>query len=167
MKTLYIVRHAKSSWDMAGLSDFDRPLNERGKNDAPHMGKRLKKRNIKPDLLLTSPAKRAWSTSKRIAEELGYSREKIKTDRALYHADEQQLLSVIKEVNDKYKTLMIFGHNPGLTDFVNLLRDDRKIIDNLPTCGVVSITFNILHWREIKFGSGKVMHYDYPKNETD
>ena len=95
MKTLYIVRHAKSSWDLAGITDFDRPLNERGKRDAPRMAKRLKEKRVNPDLMLSSPAKRALSTCKRFAEGLGYAKDKIKTERGLYHADEDEIAAFI------------------------------------------------------------------------
>lgn len=165
MKTLYIIRHAKSSWDSPDLSDFDRPLNERGKGDAPRMGKRLKKRNVKPDMLLTSPAKRALSTCKRIAEQLGFPKEKIKTEPNLYHADEDQIFSVIKDIKDKHDVLIVFGHNPGMTDFVNRLRKDKKIIENIPTCGVVAFALDVNAWQDIQFGTGKFLFFDYPKSE--
>src|SRR5690349_21699881 len=138
MKTLYIIRHAKSNWDNPEVSDYDRPLNERGKRDAPRMGKRLKEKNIRPELLLSSPAKRAFSTAKRIARVLQYATEKIKTDKRLYHADEETLLSVIQGIKDKHDVVMLFSHNPGVTDFVNSLMDDEMDIDNIPTCGVVA-----------------------------
>src|SRR5690606_16808146 len=124
MKTLYVIRHAKSSWENPLLADIDRPLNDRGKRDAPRMGKRLQERAVVPNLMLSSPAKRALSTCKRIAEILGYGVDKIKTERKLYHADEDDLLNIIKGLNDKCQVVMIFGHNPGLTDFVNLLSDE-------------------------------------------
>jgi phosphohistidine phosphatase len=166
MKTLYVVRHAKSSWDLPGIPDFDRHLNDRGKRDAPRMGKRLKDKHIHPGLMLSSPAKRALSTCKRIAEALGYPAEKIKTDRALYHADEEEILSVIRRVKDKHDVLMVFGHNPGLTDFVNRMsRDNTATINNIPTCGVVAFDFNITSWNEADFGKGELRFYDYPKNQ--
>ena len=96
MKTLYLIRHAKSSWDDPSLDDFNRPLNERGEKDAPRMGKRLKEREVTADLMITSPAKRALKTCKAIAKVLGYPGEKIKTDRSLYHAGEDAFLSVLK-----------------------------------------------------------------------
>jgi phosphohistidine phosphatase len=167
MKTLYVIRHAKSSWDNSNLPDFERPLNDRGKRDAPRMAKRLKEKSIHPDLMLTSPAKRALSTCKRIAEGLGFSKDKIKTDRALYHADEEDVLSVIRTVSDKYNEVFVFGHNPGLTDFVNSLsRDEVMNIDNVPTCGVVAFSFDMESWQRIDFGNGKFLFFDYPKNNT-
>ena len=166
MKTLYIIRHAKSSWDLPGLTDFDRPLNERGKRDAPRMGKRLKEKRIVPDLMLSSPAKRALSTCKRIAEALDYSPDKIKTERSLYHADEDEILSVIRSVNDKHDVLMVFGHNPGLTDFTNQLSHEGALkIDNIPTCGVVAFQCDIESWKRIDFGKGKLLFFDYPKSK--
>jgi phosphohistidine phosphatase len=150
------------------MSDFDRPLNDRGKRDAPRMGKRLKDKHVHPGLMLSSPAKRALSTCKRIAAALAYPVEKIKTDRALYHADEDDILSVVRSVNDKHDVLMIFGHNPGLTDFVNRMsRDNTTVIDNIPTCGIVAFGFNITSWQEADFGKGELVLYDYPKKEKE
>lgn len=167
MKTLYVIRHAKSSWENPLLADIDRPLNDRGKRDAPRMGKRLKERAVVPNLMLSSPAKRALSTCKRIAEILGYGVDKIKTERKLYHADEDDLLNIIKGLNDKCQVVMIFGHNPGLTDFVNLLSDEDHVIDNVPTCGVVCFTFDIDHWKEAEFGKAKFVFFDFPKSKND
>jgi phosphohistidine phosphatase len=98
MKTLYIIRHAKSSWDNPDLSDFERPLNDRGEKDAPRMGKRLKERRVTPDMMLSSPATRALVTCQQIAKVLGFSEDKIKTDRRLYHASDDQILKVIQEL---------------------------------------------------------------------
>jgi phosphohistidine phosphatase len=166
MKMLYVIRHAKSSWEEESLSDFDRPLNERGKRDAPAMGKRLKGKQVAPGLMLSSPAKRALSTAKRIAKVLGYDKDKIKTDRRLYHADSEMILSVVREVKSKHDTVCIFGHNPGLTDFVNALMNEKMMIDNIPTCGVVAFNAEINDWKDLKFKGAKVMFFDFPKNES-
>jgi phosphohistidine phosphatase len=165
MKTLYVVRHAKSSWQDVNISDFDRPLNDRGKRDAPRMAKRLKEKEIHPDLMLSSPAKRALSTCKVIAETLGYAQEKIKTDRSLYHASEDSILDVVRNVKAKHDVLMIFGHNPGLTDFVNQLSGEDTIIDNIPTCGIVCFTFKVDSWNEVDFGKGDFVFFDFPKSK--
>ena len=162
MKVLYIVRHAKSSWDDPLLDDFSRPLNERGKRDAPRMGKRLKEKGLVPDLMLTSPARRALATCKRIAEVIGYVEDKIKTERDLYHAGSEQILNVMKTVKDKHNIVVIFGHNPGLTDFVNAL--GKQTFDNVPTCGVAAYDLAIESWKDIEFGIGKLRFFDYPKN---
>lgn len=167
MKTLYLIRHAKSSWDDLDQSDFDRPLNERGKRDAPRMGKRLKEKEIHPDLILSSPAKRAWSTGKRIAEILAYPKKNIKTVRELYHADEEAILEIVQKISDKYDAVILIGHNPGLTDFVSTLSEEETNIDNIPTCGVVAFQFKDESWEKIKWGTGKMVFFDYPKSKED
>lgn len=166
MKTLYVVRHAKSSWDDDSLADFDRTLNERGKTDAPRMGKRLREKNIHPTLLLTSPANRALSTCKKIADQLNYAKDKIKTERDFYHAGSEDILNILKDLKDKHSVVMIFGHNPGLTDFVNDLGEDVNI-DNIPTCGVVAFNINIETWKDLSWGKGEFIFFDFPKNLED
>ena len=165
MKTLFIVRHAKSSWDNPILSDFERPLNDRGKKDAPRMGKRLKEKDIVVELMLSSPARRAVSTCKRIAEVLSYPEEKIRLEDKLYHATEDKMLDVIHGFKDQVDNVMIFGHNPGLTDFVNSLANGH--ISNVPTCGVVACNFFVDSWKDIDWGKGTIIFYDYPKNKLD
>ena len=167
MKTLFIIRHAKSSWDASNLDDYERPLNDRGKRDAPRMGKRFKEKDIHPDLLLSSPAKRALSTAKRIAKELKYSKDDIKTDRRLYHADEETILTVIREIKDNKNVVMVFSHNPGLTEFVNTLMNGELDIDNVPTCGVVAFQFDLVSWKDVDWGKGKLLFFDYPKSKED
>lgn len=166
MKTLYIIRHAKSSWADPAASDFERGLNDRGKRDAPRMGKRLKEKELHPDLILSSPAKRALSTAKRIAEVLKYPREKIKTDATLYHADEDTILSAIRDIKDTHNIVLIFGHNPGLTDFVNAISSVQVNIDNVPTCGVVAFSFPVDSWKTVDWKSGKLLFFDYPKSTS-
>ena len=163
MKTLYVIRHAKSSWEDISLADINRPLNERGEHDAPYMGKRLKERRVVPDLLISSPAKRALATGEKIGAILNYSKEKIKTYRDLYHAEDENILRIIKNINDKHDTVLIFGHNPGLTDFVNRLTDTN--IDNIPTCGIVACNIKVNSWEDIGWGKGKVDFFDYPKKK--
>jgi phosphohistidine phosphatase len=156
MKTLYIIRHAKSSWDDFDLSDFDRPLNERGKRDAHRMGLRLKLRAVNPDVVIASPAKRAFSTAKRISKVIGFPKEKIKTDRDLYHAGEETILSVIRGIKSKHNVAFIIGHNPGLTDFVNTLRDDELDIENIPTCGIAAFEIAVDNWQDVQWGKGRL-----------
>lgn len=166
MKKLYLVRHAKSSWDNMELGDFDRPLNERGSIDAPRMGKRLNARKLHVDLMLSSPAVRALTTCREIATALEYPDNKIKTDKRLYHADAEQFLSVIKElskVEGEIKSLMIFGHNPGLTDFANRVFGDT--IDNIPTCGIVGGELNIKTWSDTHWNCGEREFFDSPKKK--
>lgn len=161
MKSLFIVRHAKSSWDDINLRDFDRPLSDRGKKDAPKMGKRLKERDIAPDILISSPAVRAFSTCRDIASVLKFPFDVIKTDKRLYHADETSILNILKEINNNFNAAMIFGHNPGFTEFANSLLDES--IDNIPTCGVVGCKLAIEQWSDIRWGCGEMNFFDYPK----
>src|SRR6187551_1070919 len=129
MKTLYLIRHAKSSWDDPDLGDFERPLNQRGKKDAPRMAKRLKEKHVTPDIIISSPATRAYDTCKEFAKVLGYREDKIKADKGLYHADEDQLLKVIRDLKDRERDdeeiVLLFGHNPGLTEFANALLNEN------------------------------------------
>lgn len=164
MKTLVIIRHAKSSWDNISLSDFERPLNDRGLRDAPRMGKRLNEKEITPDLLLTSPAKRALTTCHFFADALQCPATSITTDPALYHASEETILKIIKSQADTSDVIFLFGHNPGLTDFVNKITD--TYIQNIPTCGMVGLSFTVSHWNEIRWESGELIFFDYPKNKT-
>ena len=162
MKTLYIVRHAKSSWDDPYLADFDRPLNGRGKRNVPDMGNRLAQLGIKPDLLLSSPANRAISTANGIAEALGYPKADIKQDRGLYHASSSTIKEIISETSDQVNTLMIFGHNPGFSSLIGVLSGFN--LYNLPTCGVCGIRFSIDSWKQILITQGEKCYYDYPKS---
>jgi len=160
MKTLYLVRHAKSSWKHPELSDFERPLNKRGKNDAPFMGKMLYDKGINPELIISSPAKRASSTAKIIASELNYDKEKIIFDKNIYEGTGRRLLEIISEIKEKYNFVMLFGHNPGLTVLSNNLSD--RFIDNIPTSGVVALEFNT-SWKEIELNSAGFLFFEYPK----
>jgi phosphohistidine phosphatase len=166
MKTLYVVRHAKSSWDDPNLDDFERPLNKRGEADAPKMAKRLKEKEIHPELMLTSPAVRANVTCRKIGAIIQYPDSGIKTEKKLYHADWETILFVVQSLPDKLNSVMLFGHNPGLTDFVNEI--GKKIdIDNIPTCGIVSLKFKIQSWKEMSAESGDLLFFDYPKSKND
>lgn len=161
MKTLYIVRHAKSSWKFPDLDDIDRPLSKRGKRNAPEMGLRLAKKGIKPHLLISSPAKRAFSTAKSIARIIQYPKDKIKVESQLYHGMEDEVMDVIRSTPNDITNLMIFGHNPGLTDLVNTLSGSH--IYNVPTCGIIAISFDTDQWEDIGKIFGKLVFFDYPK----
>ncbi len=160
MKTIYLVRHAKSSWSNPALSDFDRPLNKRGKRDAPFMGDLLKKLKIKPELILSSPAKRTKKTAIEVSEKLDYPLKKIIFKEEMYEASDNELLKVIQKLDEKVESVMLFAHNPGLTQLNNYLSD--QYLDNIPTCGVVAIQFDC-KWNEIKKDSGKFLFFEYPK----
>jgi len=163
MKKLYLVRHAKSSWEDSSLDDIDRPLNERGKNNAPEMGERLKKLGILPDLLISSPAKRARSTAKRIAEKIGYPKNEILINEGLYHGSDDMLIEVVQQLPDTAESVMLFGHNPGFTYFANRLCHIN--IYNIPTAGIVAIDFQIDKWQDAALGKGELVFFDYPKKK--
>lgn len=161
MKTLILVRHAKSSWNDPGLNDYDRPLNERGLHDAPRMAKRFKEKEITPDKLVTSSARRAKDTCTIIAGIIGYPATSIISTRVLYHADEDQILAFVKQLDEPDDVIMLFGHNPGFTDFVNRLMNIH--IDNIPTCGMVACSLPADAWNNVNWGSGKLLFFEFPK----
>lgn len=161
-RTLILVRHAKSNRDDPRLPDRERPLAERGMRDAPMMGKRLAKRNVAPDLILSSPARRALSTAEIMAGELGYDARDIAVDDRLYASDAETLLAVIGELSDQLKCVMLFGHNPEFSDLAGRLSGD---IDEMPTCAVAEFTFESASWPTIgTIGPAKVT-LDYPKKD--
>ena len=160
MKHLYLVRHAKSSWKETGLSDIDRPLNERGKRDATFMGKILVDKKVNPDLILSSPAKRARKTALAIADKLDFKSDKIVFNENIYEASASELINIIRNVNDEIKDVMIFGHNPGLTMLHNSL--SKHYIDNIPTCGIVALKFNG-SWKNINSQATELVFFEYPK----
>lgn len=163
-KYLYLVRHAKSSWDDPSLDDYHRPLSARGERDAPDMGHRLSQRKVIPDLMLASPATRALTTCQLIAEKLEYPLEAIEKDEDIYLGSSDDLLEVVRQIEVTWRTVLLFGHNPGFTDFANKL--NKTDINNIPTCGVVLCQFDVDKWEEIRYGSGKQLFFDYPKNKS-
>ncbi len=146
MKTLFLVRHAKSSRDDPMLPDKDRPLNGRGMRDAPTVGKQLAKRDVKPDLVLSSPARRALATAEIVAGKLDYRLKDIVVDDRLYAATPDVLLAVVHELDDKANRVMLFGHNPELTELAHRL--SGKITD-MPTCAVAEFAFDIKSWSNV------------------
>ncbi len=161
MKTLILVRHAKSSWKDPGLSDWERPLNKRGYRDAPRMGQRLNSQSINVDLLVSSTAVRAVTTAELLAHEINYRRD-ISTKDELYDADADEILAVIHSLG-KEKSAMIVAHNPGMTTIINRL--SHKFIENVPTCGMAILSYDIQQWSEV--GQTKPAHFefDYPKKK--
>lgn len=160
MKTLYLARHAKSYWKDQSIPDFDRPLNKRGKRDAPFMGTVLYDKKIKLDLIISSPAKRTKKTAIEIAAKIGYPENKILYNEDMYEASSNILIKVIKKIDEKYDSLMIFGHNPGLTMLNNHI--SNHYIDNIPTCGIVALQFD-KKWSELDKNSFKFLFFEYPK----
>ncbi len=165
MKNLILVRHAKSSWDRPGLPDIERPLNKRGLRDAPFMADVLKKKEIKPNLIISSPANRAYTTAKIFAEHLDYDIQNILKESDLYLADVEEFLSVLKQIDDSISTIMLFSHNPGLLYFLHYLTDTK--LDDFPTCAVISLSLSTESWKQIKEKSAKILFYEYPKKYLD
>lgn len=161
MKVLILVRHAKSSWADAGTPDFDRPLNERGKKDAPEMAQRLYQRLPDIDLFISSPARRARKTALRFAEVFGKEEKDLQLVPELYMADIPQFQKLVKELPDTADTAVIFSHNFGITAFVNTLTSVR--IDDMPTCSIFAARFHTDHWIEIGKAEAEFMFFDYPK----
>lgn len=161
-KTLLIIRHAKSSWDIGTLTDFERPLNERGKRDAPAMAKRLRERNVLIDAFVSSPAKRAKKTAEYFAEEYGRNKEDIIFISKLYHAPAAVFFEVTEAMQENFNTAAIFSHNPGITEFVNMLVNNVRL-DNMPTCGIFAVRFNGF-WKEFRNAQKELLLFDYPKN---
>lgn len=160
MKTLLLIRHAKSDWEL-DAKDIDRPLNKRGKADAPMMAKRLIKRNIQPDILLSSSAVRAFSTAKLFAEELSIKNKEIVIIPSLYLAQPAIYTSVIEALDDTFNTVFIFSHNPGITDFVNTLTNVQ--IDDMPTCAIYALQSNVISWKDFFNHPFNFLFFDYPK----
>ena len=150
----------QSSWDDTALPDKDRPLDDRGRRDAPKMGKRLAKRDVKPDLILSSPAMRALTTAEIIAKKLDYKLKDIVVDDRLYAGGADDLLNVIHELGDKVERVMLFGHNPEFTELAHRLSSE---ITHMPTCAIAEFTFNAKSWSNI--GKAKVakVTLDSPK----
>jgi phosphohistidine phosphatase len=161
VKRLFLVRHAKSSRDDPSLPDRDRLLNDRGKQDAPKMGKRLAKRDVKPDLVVSSPATRALATAQLVADEIGYRRKDIVLDERLYASDADELLAVIHELDDKLGCVMLFGHNPEFTDLANRLSTE---ITDMPTCAVAEFSFDAKSWSDVGKVAPSSAALDSPKS---
>jgi phosphohistidine phosphatase len=162
MKSLFIIRHAKSDWEDASLRDFDRTLNKRGKRDAPEMAKRLLDKNVKIDAFISSPAVRALTTCKLFAKEFDYKEKDIILAPQLYEAPASAYYDVIHKTGDDFKSIAIFAHNPGATAFVNNLTNTR--VDNMPTCSVFAVKCDIKHWKDFSDGNNEFWFFDYPEN---
>ena len=162
MKTLTLVRHAKSSWNDRSLSDRERPLNKRGERDAPLMSRSIAEAGVRPSQIISSPAVRAWTTAKIFARELGYPVEFLQREDGLYLASLDNLLDVVATQDAGFNNLMLFAHNPGLTDFANYLVPG--LTSNLPTSGVVSVNLDSDDWMLYDRPKTELVLYDYPKN---
>jgi phosphohistidine phosphatase len=163
MRRLTLVRHAKSDLGLPGQQDWDRVLNRRGQQDAPEMARRLRERKLKPDLILTSPAVRALTTASIMARELKVPAASIAQDERLYLAEAKTILAVVRELGSDARHLMLFAHNPGITDCANELSAGERI-DNLPTCGVFTACFDLADWSQLEWNSSVEAGFDYPRN---
>jgi phosphohistidine phosphatase len=161
MKTLVLIRHAKSSWGDLSLPDFDRPLNDRGKEDAPRMAKRLHKKHPGIDTFISSPAKRAKKTAEIFAERYDLKKSDIVPVPELYHATDAIFFDIISRAPQKSDSIAIFSHNPAITDFANRLTDTR--IDNMPTCSIFAVQADIKDWTEFEQAPKRLYFFDFPK----
>jgi len=160
-KILYLGRHAKSSWNDSALSDIDRPLNKRGRKNSPDMGKRMLNQGHKPELFISSPANRAFSTARNIARELGIDESEILIEKDLYFSGAKGMQSVLESVDDQYREVMMIGHNPTMTYFMNQLANTN--VFNMPTCAIAIIGFDMASWADLDSTDGVLLGYDYPK----
>ena len=164
MKKLTLIRHAKSDWHSAAVTDFDRPLNERGKKAAPLMGQRLAERGSSPDLLLSSPAKRARQTATNIAQQINYPEPEIEYNETIYDASLETLINIVRQLDDYSTDIILIGHNPGFSELGQWLSPEAT--DWLPTCGLLELELPIGDWTEADEGCASLLLYDYPKKST-
>ena len=163
MKELILVRHAKSDWGNEGLQDIDRSLNERGYSDAYVMSEWFRSKQGLPDLILSSTATRALSTALIFARHLKLDTNHLVLEPGVYEASQKKLLELIQNLDDKIKKLMLFGHNPGITNLCNHLASEYYI-DNLPTCGMVSLKFDVKNWKKVNEKCGTLHFAEFPKD---
>lgn len=162
MKTLFLIRHAKSSWDNITLPDFERPLNERGKYDAPLMAKKLKDKKIEIDAFVSSPAKRAKKTAEIFINVLDAKEKNLVLAPSLYEATIEKYYDVVENLKEKNNAVALFAHNPGITDFINSL--ECTPVYDMPTCAVYAIKIKTKKWKDFKAASKEFLFFDYPKN---
>ena len=161
-RSLTLVRHAKSSWADAGLTDFERPLNRRGLSNAPMMGQRLARAGYRADAIISSPAVRAATTADLIAEEIGFHRSRILRKHSVYASGLATLLEVLTQIDNAHQHAMLVGHNPGVTQLCNHLCAGD--LDNMPTCSIACIEFDAQSWEDAVREKGHLAAFDYPKN---
>ncbi|HLM00171.1 MAG TPA: histidine phosphatase family protein [Pyrinomonadaceae bacterium] len=161
MKTLFILRHAKSSWDNPDLTDFERPLNERGRRAAPFIGNLMRERRLRVDLILSSPAIRARQTASLVGEAAGFAAE-IRCDERIYEARPQSLLYLLAETGDEFDSVLLVGHNPGLEGLIKILTGGGS---SMPTAALAEIELNIDSWSKIAADAGKLNSLVRPKDK--
>ena len=165
MKTLIFIRHAKSSWSDASLTDFERPLNKRGLRDAPFMATLLKAKDIKIDQFIASPANRALTTATYFANAYGQTQSDIVQKKDIYHAHPQEVLDIVYQIDNQIECACVFGHNPSFTSLANMF--SSEYIPNLPTCGIVVIESTISEWKNLDRTNSQLKAFYYPKQYFD
>ena len=165
MKTLLVIRHAKSSRNDPSLRDMDRPLAKRGKRDAPEMGKRLARHGVRPDRIVSSPAARAVATARLIARELDYPEKDIQVEEDLYAADAEDWIGVARRLDSRDDCVAMVGHNPAIDNLIAILAP--QLGDHAPTCAAIEIVANIAKWSAFAPGKVEVVDFDYPKKSED
>lgn len=163
MKTLCLIRHAKSSWSNPTMPDTDRPLDNRGVEDAESIALILQEKSFQPDCVLASPAVRATKTAEIIMAKLQLDKKLLSIDKHIYDAAVEDLLAVIQGLDKKIQSVLLVGHNPGLTWLANYLADDHVV--NLPTCGTYCVNFDAKGWQDITTVEGKTLFVAQPKHE--
>jgi phosphohistidine phosphatase len=161
LKRLYLIRHAKSSWSNLKISDFDRPLNQRGKKEAPLMAERLAQHGVCPDVLISSPAKRAKATAEIVARTVKYPVKKIHYEDSAYTSATIDLLRVLQRIDDRIESAFLVGHNYAITDLAVMLTGEY--ISKIPTSGVVAMDLAVPAWENVGPGKGAILFFDYPK----
>ena len=161
MKTLFVLRHAKSSWDNADLADFERPLNDRGRHAAPLMGGLMSRKGFDPSIILSSPAVRAKQTALLVKGSAGLNTE-IDLQHRIYEASPHALRQILSELDDTYASAMLVGHNPGIEGFIRFLTGQTE---SMPTAALAVLELNIDNWKAIADGCGKLINVYRPKDE--
>jgi phosphohistidine phosphatase len=163
MKRLFLMRHAKSSWDHPGLSDFERPLNKRGFKAAPRIGSEIQNRGYIPELIVSSPAERALQTSNLVREAVGFG-DDIRYDRRIYAASVNSLIYIISEIGDSFQNALLVGHNPGFEDLLAVLTGINK---RMPTAAFAAVDTNAKVWSNVSSGAGSLVDFIIPRDLRD
>lgn len=159
-RTLILIRHAKSSWSEAGISDFERPLNARGERDAPFMAQRMAESGRQVDAIVTSPAKRAITTAMAYKKALQLSEDRFIADDSVYEADVKALMNLINRFDDNWKCVLLFGHNPGFSYLIQYLSGSML---HMPTNGAGTLEMEIDSWEHVGTGCAQLVDFDFPK----
>jgi phosphohistidine phosphatase len=162
MKKLIIIRHAKSDWGTEGLKDIDRPLNDRGYSDAYMLSEWFFSHQDVPKYFISSDATRALNTALIFARNLNYPSQDLQIEPGIYEAPADKIKAIISTINNHHLSAVLFGHNPGFTNLVNDLTDDL-FFENIPTCGIIALEFNVDTWEKVVQTKGKISFHKFPK----